>query len=119
MIVGISKADLLADFLPLETDPWQRSHDQKSYVLDMETLAKMSDAVRCLLDKYAPEIVTTVESFAESVLYLPNSALGYNPEKEGVRPCDIKPRWVEVPLLYVLARLGYVPIRMIKKRING
>jgi len=26
-----------------------------------------------------------------------------------VRPCDVKPQWVEVPVLYLLARLGLIP----------
>jgi len=108
-MVGISKADLLSDLLPLDKDPWRLSPDGKTCILDLTALNDMSCAVRALLDKYAPEIVTTVESFAESVIYLPNSALGHNPSpREGVRPCDIKPRWVEIPLLYVLHQLGYV-----------
>jgi hypothetical protein len=108
IIVGISKADLLSDVIPLDAEPWQVLPGSTSAVLDMQVIAKMSKVIRNLMMKYAPEIVTTVESFAESVLYLPNSALGHQPLQVGVRPCDINPRWVEVPLLYILSRLGYV-----------
>jgi hypothetical protein len=110
VIVGISKADLLSDLLPFDGEPWRFLPGRKDAVLDMQVITRMSAAVRSLMDKFAPEIVATVESFAESVLYVPNSALGHHPSKEGVRPCDIKPRWVEVPLLYVLSRLGYVQV---------
>ena len=110
VIVGISKADLLPDYLPLAGDPWRVLPGSKDAALDMQVIKKMSSVVRSLLEKFAPEIVATVESFAESVLYVPNSALGHHPSKAGIRPCDIKPRWVEVPLLYVLSRLGYVRV---------
>ena len=109
VMVGISKADLLKHFLPFDSDPWFYTDDKTKCALDLDVISRMSDAVRSLLDTYVPEIVTTVESFSEKVLYLPNSALGHNPAKEGVRPCDINPRWVEVPMLYILAGLGYVP----------
>lgn len=110
LIVGVSKADLLSDVLPLDADPWRIVPGAKNAQLDMEVITRMSDAVRALMEKVAPEIVATVDSFAESVLYVPNSALGHHPSKDGVRPCDIKPRWVEVPLLYILSRLGYVGV---------
>lgn len=108
VIVGISKADLLSEFLQLDAEPWRALPGNKGAVLDMQVISTMSGAVRTLMEKFAPEIVATVESFAESVLYVPNSALGHHPSKQGVRPADIKPRWVEVPLLYILSRLGYV-----------
>ena len=110
VIVGISKADLLPDYLSLAEDPWRILPGSKDAALDMQVITKMSNVVRSLLEKFAPEIVATVESFAESVLYVPNSALGHHPSKAGIRPCDIKPRWVEVPLLYVLSRLGYIRV---------
>ncbi|MEI8120406.1 MAG: FHA domain-containing protein [bacterium] len=109
VMVGVSKADLLAEQLPLEFDPWKNRADDGVCALDLDIISKMSNAIRTLLCEYAPEIVATVESFSESVLYVPNSALGHNPTKQGVRPSDIKPKWVEVPFLYVLSRLGYVP----------
>jgi hypothetical protein len=108
VIVGISKADLLSDYLPMDSDPWRTSPSPGGAVLDMKVIAEMSGAARSLMEQFAPEIVETVESFSESVLYLPNSALGHHPSKEGVRPGDIRPKWVEVPILCILSRLGYV-----------
>jgi hypothetical protein len=49
------------------------------------------------------------------VLYLPNSALGHSPEKQedsgmiGIRPKDIRPFWVSVPMLYFLYEGGFIP----------
>jgi hypothetical protein len=44
---------------------------------------------------------------------MPVSALGHSPSLDengqlAIRPVDIHPLWVEVPLVYVLAKLGYV-----------
>ena len=109
IMVGISKSDLLADFLPLDTNPLKWSEEKGTHALDLGAISAMSHAARSLMLKYAPEIVTTVESFSQDVVYIPNSALGHDPSEEGVRPGDIRARWVDVPFLYVLARLGYVP----------
>ena len=110
IVLGISKADLLTDHLPLEENPWRVGADGHTAALDLDAIHRVSAATRALLDQHAPEIVTTVETFAEHVVYIPNSALGHNPQGSGVRPCDIKPHWVEVPFLYVLAQRGYLPV---------
>ncbi len=111
LILAVSKADLIAHKIEFPTSPWKFAHKQKSYLLDIEAIADASFSMRSLLMGRAPEIVRTVESFAELVLYLPVSALGHNPTppKAGVRPCDIKPKWVETPWLYILNRLGFLP----------
>ncbi|NCC50851.1 MAG: FHA domain-containing protein [Spartobacteria bacterium] len=109
LVLGISKADLIADLLPLEGDPWIVQDGNQPAALDMDKIHRMSRLTRDLLLRYAPEITTTAENLAENVVYIPNSALGHNPSHEGVRPCDIKPQWVEVPFLYILARCGYLP----------
>lgn len=109
VVLGISKADLLDDVLPMEESPWRIPPGGDTAILDMDVINRISKATRELMDRYAPEIVATVETFAENVVYIPNSALGHNPSEAGVRPCDIKPKWVDVPFLYILARKGYLP----------
>jgi hypothetical protein len=109
MMIGISKADRLGDLFPLDESPWRKVPGSSTFRLDLEMIGCVSDKARRLMLTYAPEIVTTVESIAETVVYLPNSALGHDPAQHGVRPTDITPRWVEVPVLYTLARLGYIP----------
>jgi hypothetical protein len=55
-------------------------------------------------------MVSTAEDFAENVVYIPVSALGHSPEKYPekngllIKPKDIRPRWVTIPLLYSYAR---------------
>ena len=54
---------------------------------------------------------------AQDVVYIPCSALGHTPQIDRasgqlcVRPAQIKPMWVEVPLVYALSRWmrGLVP----------
>ena len=78
--------------------------------LDLKRISKLSDRTRELLFELAPDIVAAAEGFSEEVIYLPNSALGCSPEimpgsnALGVRPCNIRPRLAEVPLLYALHR---------------
>lgn len=110
LVVSVSKADLLSEMLDIDTPPWIIPADGGPAVLDIAAIHRMSAITRELMDRHAPEIVATVETFAENVVYIPNSALGHNPGPEGVRPCDIKPKWVEVPFLYILAQKGYIAI---------
>jgi hypothetical protein len=69
----------------------------------------VSSALRALLLRVCPEIVGVAESFAREVTYVPASALGCLPVagvggKGSVRPRDIRPVWVTVPMLYGLCR---------------
>ena len=85
--------------------------------VNLEGIEEVSKLVRSLLWKNSPEIVSAAESFASQVLYVPVSATGRGPETDpntgalGFRPKDMKPIWVEVPMLYALARgtQGLVP----------
>ncbi len=71
---------------------------------------KLSDQVRDLLWEYSPEIVSAAEGFSDWVRFIPVSATGRAPERDplqgrlGFRPRDIDPQWVEVPLVYSLAK---------------
>jgi len=128
LIIGVSKADVLGDMIEFGGNPWSWDDELDSDALDLSRVVGVSFATRCLLMKYAPEIVRTAESFAQHVLYMPLSALGHSPKPaesddaqesrpgapgsrsaDFVRPCDIDPKWVDVPMLYILATLGYVP----------
>ena len=67
-----------------------------------------------LLLQHCPEVVATAESFAGEVLYLPNSALGHSPELDpesgvlAIRPRDVAPFWVSVPMLYFFYERGFI-----------
>ncbi len=78
--------------------------------LDMARIDRVSGKLRRLLLNITPEVVSTAEDFAEDVVYIPVSALGHSPEKYPdktgllIKPKDVHPRWVTVPLLYSYAR---------------
>jgi hypothetical protein len=122
VVVLLAKADLLAGELSqaLDTNPWKWDHSCQAHCLDVSTLMRISYDTRCLAVQHIPEVVKAVETFAQDVLYVPVSALGCSPvadprHGEGVdtallvvRAGDINPKWVEVPLLYILYRLGCV-----------
>lgn len=77
--------------------------------LDREHVEDLSRGVKDLLEKTCSEVVHTAENFAQTVIYVPVSALGRGPvdhpvKGPAIRPADIKPKWVTVPLLYGLGR---------------
>jgi hypothetical protein len=95
--------------------------------LDWERVAATSRKVRELLWEHSPELVSAAEGFAKEVMYVPVSATGCPPVADksgaiqGIRVRDVKPKWVEVPLLMVLARWskGLIPYSARKSAANG
>jgi hypothetical protein len=79
-------------------------------VLDLDRIERVSQKVRRLLLELTPEVVSNAEDFSDEVFYIPVSALGHSPEKYPdrngllIKPKDVKPRWVTIPLLYSYAR---------------
>jgi hypothetical protein len=115
VIIAISKADVLQELVQLDEQPWVWNAATQSYALNLSKIAEISFIARTIMLQHAPEVVSAAESLASHVVYLPNSALGHSPSSVAggkslaVRPCDVKPQWVEVPVLYLLARLGLIP----------
>lgn len=108
IIFGVSKADLLIHLLPKDLSPYKTNEDGQQ-CLDLSAIATMSSVLRKIIQQRAPELVHTVESIGQHVVYMPISALGHNPMKEGVRPCDIRAFWVEMPLVYTLSTMEIIP----------
>jgi len=119
LIVLVTKFDvwkpLVGDRTPAV--PWVRPASGPA-VLRLDKLAKVSEVVRDLLLAFAPNIVTTAESFVEPgrITYVPISATGAAPSLSagGIwehRAGALNPVWVEVPLLVALAATipGLVP----------
>jgi hypothetical protein len=91
------------------------------FALNIKRISRVSEKIRSLLKDKVPEIVSTAEAFSSDVTYLPVSALGTSPElgevqEDGkrpllIRPKDIRPIMIEIPLLYVLYRTipGIIP----------
>jgi hypothetical protein len=95
-------------------DPWTRPPGTVG-ALRSELLHKVSQAVRDLLLRFMPTIVTTAESFVEPrrIVYVPVSATGVAVLGSGHagQAGSLKPMWSEVPLLQALASTvpGLVP----------
>jgi len=117
LVIIVSKFDVWRDLLDeeLPDEPWQWDTRCNTCVLDIHLLRQVSYQLRSLLETICPEMVTTAESFAGDVLYIPNSALGHSPELNpdtgmvGIRPRDVKPFWVSVPMLYFFYEKGFIP----------
>ena len=82
----------------------------RRFALDVAVLRDISYQTEALLDEWAPEVVATAHDIAEDVWFVPISALGHNPMREGVRPCDVKPVWTELPVVFTLAKKGLIPV---------
>lgn len=108
VIFGVSKADLLRNHLPLDVELYKQI-DEKHYALDLGALRNLSVATETLLNDVSPEVTATAHDIASDVWFVPISALGHNPMREGVRPCDIKPLWTELPVVFTLSRKGLIP----------
>ena len=87
----------------------------ETLALSPAAVATVSNAVRTILLKYSPEIVSAAEGFSSDVTYLPCSATGHNVKRTsndasnaafGVRPRDVKPLWCDLPFLVGMAKNG-------------
>lgn len=121
LVVILTKYDAWSHMLPQDpkgrTEPWIESPGIAMQGLDIPRIEERSQHVRSLLQNVTPEIVATAEAFSERVLYVPVSALGWQSEVEpdskllAIRPGEVQPYWVTVPLFYALAQAvtGLIP----------
>jgi hypothetical protein len=115
LVVVVTKCDIWGDLLNDDTtqEPWLVK--DKAAGLDRDRIQKRSQSLRTLLEMTCPEVVAAAEEFSDQVIYMPVSALGRTPtlmkvkNKDGqlvdtpaVRPIDITPHGVIVPLLHAL-----------------
>jgi hypothetical protein len=126
LIVILTKYDLWYDLLDVDdnTEPWKEvparadnGSGEKKLALDLPRIEAKSRQTRELLLRVSPEIVNSAEGFAEEVLYVPVSALGWATAVNtdgmlSIRPVDVVPFWVTVPILYSFSRClpGLVPV---------
>lgn len=107
LIVVVTKWDSWHKLLPnlSRKEPYKKFTDQPIQAINIETIVNASEQVEAMLEKLCPEIVATAIGFAEEVYFIPISATGHGPEVDpdtgalGIRPRDISPWWVEIPLL--------------------
>ena len=117
LIVLIPKADIWASLIDedLTTEPFHvpKPPSREYAIVDTGRIERVSAKIRKLLLEITPEFVATAEDCCKEVIYIPVSSLGCSPVPQGdgtgvdslvVRPCDIKPRWVTVPILYAFSK---------------
>jgi hypothetical protein len=111
LFVLLTKYDSWKQMLDVQLDtPWTRTETNGVGVFDVRYVDSVSSQVRELVDRFFPDVIDVAESLSNNVLYLPVSATGRPPEWGGdelglaFRPRDLRPQWVEVPLLYALCR---------------
>ena len=113
LMVLVSKSDIWAPLLDedITTEPFVEAGDEGHTHVDIARIDRVSSKIRQLLLATTPEIVATAEAVAKTVIYVPISALGHAPEAHpsaenllAIRPRDIHPHWVTVPVLYSLVR---------------
>ncbi len=120
LIIIVSKLDAWRDLLPDVSlrNPWARSSKTNTNVFLPDKVREVSQSVRALLKKLIPDMVSMVDQFASDVTFIPVSATGSPPIQDqatgnwGFKVNDIKPIWVEVPMLYALSQSieGFFPI---------
>jgi hypothetical protein len=111
VIVVLSKFDEWSHLLGLveKNEPFKKRGAVMG--VDQEQVEAQSGSLRRILAHYCPETVAAAESFASDVTYIAISSLGNRLEIDpntglaGIRPMDIEPYWVTVPLLYSLSRI--------------
>ncbi len=115
IIVG-TKCDLWGQSLgcPLPEAPFVHSSEHGIDGLDLDILAQAGLCFRHQLLQSCPELISAAEGFSRHVFYLPVSALGHAPQTAAdgaarVRPCDIRPLWPAMPMLYLFAQLAFLP----------
>lgn len=109
MLLNESYDRRAAAFGPLLLKDENAIHETAGTTLNHRRLTQVSRDMRKLMSRLAPEVVNAADGFADNVTYIPVSALGHPPTldpdtgKLGIRPCDISPKWAEVPFLYLLS----------------
>jgi hypothetical protein len=126
VIVVLSKLDEWSHLLDYTDngDPWRSQGSLTG--IDIEKIEARSGRLRAMMLQYCPETVTAVQSFAKDITYIAVSALGSRVESDpgtglpGIRPRNIQPQWVTVPLLYAISRVlpALIP-RLIRRTKPG
>lgn len=118
LIVVIPKYDVWRDDFELDLEGIEYlyySSRTMRYSFDVGSVLNVSYNLRRHLLQISPEIVSTAEAFAETVYFVPVSALGELPgfdEQQSmitVQPGHVKPIWAEVPLLLLLWEANILP----------
>jgi len=125
LLVLVAKSDVWSKLIDEDviTDPYvDAPSDGPLSRVDFPRIQRVSAQVRDLLLDLTPEFVAAAEDACADVTYIPVSALGRSPElvsKEprilGIRPKEIRSRWVTVPMLYAFGKWSTRLIARVKE----
>lgn len=113
LMVLVSKSDIWAPLIDedIVAEPFVNAGNGGRPAVDIPRVQRVSAKIRKMLLEATPEIVSTAEAVSKTVVYVPISSLGHAPEPHpgdanllAIRPRDIRPRWVTVPVLYAVAQ---------------
>jgi hypothetical protein len=114
LVIIVSKFDMLADAsgVAFDTEPYLPAEPGHPLRIDMGRIEATSQQLRDLFLRTSPNFVATADALSENVRYIPVSSLGHAPtrvaagdqEFYGIRPDDVRPRWVTVPMIYCMSR---------------
>ncbi|MBR7106878.1 MAG: hypothetical protein IKC89_00545 [Lentisphaeria bacterium] len=122
LIVAVAKFDALEKKfnIPFKHDDFLcYDGETMEYSLDIQKITDISFQIRRKLLEIAPEFVSAAEGFSDNVYFVPVSAFGSAPQfisfdndknrpMLGIVPNDMKPKWIEVPLLLQLYLHGLI-----------
>lgn len=112
LIIVVAKSDVWGHLLnaDLTTEPLVANALGELSAVNIARVETVSAQLRKLLLQVTPEFVAAAEDFCQHVVYVPVSVFANPPQRvDGqtqlmIRPKDVKPRWVTVPLLYLFAK---------------
>ena len=112
LVVIVTKQDVWGPLLPPDSDTPVITDKGGQHVLNVGRVEAVSAAIKGLMAEHAREVVAAAEGFARSVTYVGVSALGVVPHRDpdtdqwAVRPGQVRPDGVELPVLYGLFKTG-------------
>jgi len=99
--------------IDIESEPYKVNGDNQM-ALDFSRVESYSEQLKNRFETICPEVINTSNALSSTVVFIPVSSLGCCPELVhkggqtfyGIKPQDIKPKWVTVPLIYSLGKWG-------------
>jgi len=128
LVVILGKFDMLskATGISIDEEPYSGGNGNEPLLTNLQRIEETSGAVRQLFQEICPEFVATADSLSEIVRFIPVSSLGCAPSLVGsrgnryygVRPQDIKPKWVTVPMLYCMTKWANVVLSSSRRKFK-
>lgn len=111
LLILVAKCDVWGESVGISIDQEPYVNSGNELVIDFPSIEHKSNQLRVLFNEICPELVATAENLSSTVRFIPVSSLGTEPEivqkpdgewYSAIRPNQIKPKWVTVPLVYSL-----------------